>query len=102
MKPTFADLARASLGILVLLASVFPSPADAAHRTGSRKPPGTQIPSALTTNYVTDAKALVQCLLGSQVTVMNETLSDTLVAAGTFSGGTGIIGFESGIVLSTG
>jgi hypothetical protein len=45
---------------------------------------------------------LVTALLGPGVTVSNVTFTGTNVAAGTFAGGTGIIGFESGIILSSG
>jgi hypothetical protein len=45
---------------------------------------------------------LVNMLLGGGVTVSNVQYSGVNHAAGTFSGGTGIIGFESGIILSTG
>ena len=45
---------------------------------------------------------LVNMLLGGGVTVSNISYSGINHAAGTFSGGTGIIGFEDGIILSTG
>jgi hypothetical protein len=47
---------------------------------------------------------LVNTLTGSStsVTVSNIQYTGNSVAAGTFTGGTGIIGFDSGIVLSTG
>jgi len=45
---------------------------------------------------------LVNILLGGGVTVSNITFQGVNHSAGTFSGGTGIIGFESGIILSTG
>lgn len=45
---------------------------------------------------------LVNTLMGGGITVSNVTYSGANVAAGTFSGGTGIIGFESGIILSSG
>ena len=45
---------------------------------------------------------LVNILLGEGVTVSNVVYSGANVAAGNFSGGTGIIGFESGIILSSG
>ncbi len=45
---------------------------------------------------------LVNVLLGGGVTVSNVTYTGTTVSAGTFTGGTGIIGFESGIILSSG
>ncbi|MCB9857421.1 MAG: choice-of-anchor L domain-containing protein [Phycisphaerales bacterium] len=45
---------------------------------------------------------LVTALLGPGVSVSNISYTGANVAGGTFSGGTGIIGFESGIMLSSG
>ncbi len=45
---------------------------------------------------------LVDALLGPDVTVSNVTYTGANRAAGTFSGGSGIIGFDSGIILSSG
>ncbi len=45
---------------------------------------------------------VVNALLGTGVTISNVTFSGANHAAGTFAGGTGIIGFESGVVLSSG
>ena len=45
---------------------------------------------------------LVNQLVGSGITVSNVSYTGANVAAGKFHGGTGIIGFEEGIVLSTG
>lgn len=45
---------------------------------------------------------LVNNLLGGGVSVSNVVYTGANCAAGTFSGGTGIIGFESGIILSSG
>ncbi len=45
---------------------------------------------------------LVNTLLGGGVAVSGVSYSGVNIAAGTFSGGTGIIGFEDGIILSTG
>lgn len=45
---------------------------------------------------------LVESLLGGGVSVSNVKFSGVDRSAGTFSGGTGILGFESGVVLSTG
>ena len=45
---------------------------------------------------------LVNTLLGGGVTVSNVTYTGANVAAGTFIGGTGIIGIESGVILSSG
>ncbi|MBI5763327.1 MAG: choice-of-anchor L domain-containing protein [Planctomycetes bacterium] len=45
---------------------------------------------------------LVTALLGPGVSVSNVTYTGVNVAAGTFSGGTGIVGFASGVILSSG
>ncbi len=45
---------------------------------------------------------LAQSLVGPGVTISNVTYTGANVAAGTFSGGEEIIGFESGIILSSG
>src|SRR5262245_30823522 len=46
--------------------------------------------------------ALVNALIGTGVQVSNITYKGNNVSSGLFTGGTGIIGFESGIILSTG
>lgn len=51
---------------------------------------------------VLEPSDLATQLAGSGVTVSNATLTGVDVAAGNFTGGSGIIGFESGIVLSSG
>ena len=48
------------------------------------------------------AEDLVNNLLGEGVAVSNVTLKGANIAAGTFTGGEGILGFENGIILSTG
>ena len=45
---------------------------------------------------------LANTLLGGGVSISNVVFVGANHTAGTFSGGTGIIGFESGIILSTG
>ncbi len=45
---------------------------------------------------------LVQALLGTGVSYSNVTYQGVGTSAGTFTGGNGIIGFDSGIILSTG
>jgi len=45
---------------------------------------------------------LVTALIGPGVTASNISFTGVPIAAGTFTGGTGIIGFESGIILSSG
>jgi hypothetical protein len=46
--------------------------------------------------------ALVTALTGQGITVSNVTYKGTNMSSGEFTGGTGILGFESGIILSTG
>src|SRR5262245_21548426 len=53
-------------------------------------------------NHGATAAALANMLVGSGVTISNVTYTGDPRAAGSFSGGTGIIGFASGIVLGTG
>ena len=48
------------------------------------------------------ADMLVSAIVGDGVAVSNISYRGNGVSAGTFTGGTGIIGFESGIILSTG
>ena len=48
------------------------------------------------------AASLVQALVGAGVTTSNITFNGAPIAAGTFSGGTGIVGFAQGIILSSG
>ncbi|MGI6776860.1 MAG: choice-of-anchor L domain-containing protein [Acetivibrionales bacterium] len=45
---------------------------------------------------------LVEQLLGAGVSVSNVSYTGADIAAGTFSNGSGIIGFEEGIILSSG
>jgi hypothetical protein len=52
--------------------------------------------------YVTDANEIVQALVGTQVQIANATLLAAGTAAGTFVGGSGVIGFDSGVILGTG
>lgn len=50
----------------------------------------------------TGAAELLQCLLGPDVTVTNAILTGAPQAAGTFTGALGVIGFDQGIILSSG
>ena len=62
-------------------------------------------PTALSTVSLADGltlQQLIDALVGDDVTVSNITYTGANIAAGTFSGGSGIIGFEDGIVLSSG
>ena len=55
-----------------------------------------------TTTPAVGVGELLQCLLGPDVTVSNATLTAAPQAAGTFVGGLNVIGFEQGIILSSG
>lgn len=54
------------------------------------------------TNQSLTATALAQSLVGKGVTISNVTFTGAPLAAGTFAGGQGIIGFDKGIILSNG
>lgn len=57
---------------------------------------------ALTVNPSVTAAALAEKLVGKGITISNVKFQGAEAAKGIFSGGTGIIGFEEGIILSTG
>jgi hypothetical protein len=78
--------------------------AHAARVAGPSKPhnTGPTTPQAgLAVNYANLAQ-LLDCLVGPGVAVNNAHMTGAPVAFGTFSGGAGIIGFDSGIILSSG
>jgi len=59
--------------------------------------------SALVVTASNDANALANALAGSGVTISNATLSAaSSTGAGTFTGGAGAIGFDNGVLLTTG
>jgi hypothetical protein len=59
--------------------------------------------SAMTVSASNDANALANALAGSGVTISNVSLSTaSSTAAGTFSGAAGAVGFNSGVLLTTG
>ncbi|MBK9128867.1 MAG: choice-of-anchor L domain-containing protein [Phycisphaerales bacterium] len=69
------------------------------------KPPAQPASRALTTHDLASGLTpadVVNALLGPGVAASQIQFSGALTAAGTFSGGTGIVGFESGIILSSG
>lgn len=91
----------------LLLASRKNAPAQ-----GSRRPETKesfpQTAQALSSLIVQDmdsgitAEDMAQALVGSGVTISNTTYTGLATASGVFSGGDGIIGFESGILLTSG
>jgi hypothetical protein len=83
------SLALAALAVVAGLLAMSPHPARAALAPEDLSGPLT--PDDLATQ-----------LVGEGVTVSNVTYTGADVAAGQFTGGTGIIGFESGIMLSSG
>lgn len=56
----------------------------------------------LITAYDTSPEALVNKLLGENLQVSNIQLKGSLVSTGTFTGGIDVIGFDEGIILSSG
>ncbi len=103
-------LALTALGTLASVAALG-SFAGAQQRT--HLPPGgsnwvrqnSLVPGLVTHDMATGgqtAASLVQALVGTGVTITNIQFNGAPVAAGTFSGGTGIIGFEQGVILSSG
>jgi hypothetical protein len=109
-----------NLGSIVLMAALTLSVAAAA--SAQQHKPRPRLARGQTTNWTPHAGAnalvgglvtqnigpgltpaqLATTILGAGVAIQNVTFTGANVAAGTFQGGTGIIGFESGIVLSTG
>lgn len=57
---------------------------------------------ALTITTSSDATALANALVGSGVTISNATLIGTTTQQGSFSGATGAIGINSGVILTSG
>lgn len=57
---------------------------------------------AVETLAVHTAEELVQSLVGAGVTISNVTFRGTAASAGFFTGGEAIIGFDQGVILSTG
>lgn len=93
-------------GILVLAA---PSSAQGRGRhspRASRSSAHAQGPGGLVTHDLANGgetpASLVQALVGPGSVITNIQYTGAPIAAGTFSGGTGIVGFDSGVVLSSG
>jgi hypothetical protein len=64
--------------------------------------PAFAVLSTIDLNSGATPETLANALLGGGITVTNVIYNGDNVASGSFSGGTGVIGFESGIVLTSG
>jgi len=111
MKTTRRSIQRISVLILIALLLVGIAAAERTGTAGDAKEryirDYSQIHSdtGLETSDLTTgitATDLVNHLLGSGINISNVRYTGADLAAGTFTGGTGIIGFEEGIILSTG
>ena len=110
MKTKFSRSKKAIIGIAlaaVIIASVFTVTFSAAQgvRVSNEGTDKVQTSGGLVTadlNSGLTPTDLANMLMGGGVTITNINYSGANIAAGTFSGGTGIIGFESGIILSSG
>jgi hypothetical protein len=91
----------AALGLLLAIGIVGIALAADGRPDGTNytPPTGQRSISVTPTSNVAD---LLQCLLGPNVTVISSSLNAAAVAAGTFSGALNILGFDQGIVLSSG
>lgn len=92
-----AAAAAALLALLLATAAAHAAPSRQSIPRGAKSQTGTW-----TFTLSTDAAALVQCLLGEAITTRNEVLTAPDSAAGTFLGGLDVVGFDGGVVLSTG
>jgi hypothetical protein len=95
-----APLALSWRGLLVIALAM----AFVAALTGTSLPERAAASGGLDTENLNELtpEELADSLVGSGVEVSNVTYTGSPLSAGKFTGGTGIIGFESGIVLSTG
>lgn len=67
--------------------------------------PPSPVPGLVTSDIATGGQtpsSLAQALVGTGVTISNVQYNGAPVAAGTFTGGTGIVGFAGGVILSSG
>lgn len=87
-----------SFAVLVFL----PVASAALERVPSVVPPKSVAGAGLSFTIASTPAPLIQCLIGATIPTRNETLVAADSAAGTFTGGTGIVGFESGLSLSSG
>jgi hypothetical protein len=88
--------------LLLAVPGAAPSTADAAPARGTRPPLVKSEGTGMTFEVSQNAAALVTCLVGSNFQTRNAVLSGSPDAAGSFTGGMDIVGFEGGVALSTG
>ena len=99
-KSVRLTLAGVALGLLLPAAVTAEASTTPQRPTGTNylaRPSGTRL--ATPTASVAE---LLQCLLGPDVTVTNAVLSAAPTAAGTFTGALSVVGFDQGIILSSG
>jgi hypothetical protein len=101
--------ARALSGLAagLALAALLGPPAGATPRTPGNSAPRSRAVSpqrvaTLSVIPVSGVSDLLECLLGAGVSVSNATLTAAPKAVARFAGGTGVVGIESGVILSTG
>jgi hypothetical protein len=87
--------------LLMLLTVVQVAPGAAGRPTGTNYVAKGRVGSDLA-RPATSVTELLQCLLGPNVTVTNAVLVGAPQAAGTFVGALSVIGFDQGIILSSG
>jgi hypothetical protein len=99
------------LAVTVAIASLLAFPASAQRRSRPQRTVQARIPAAsvaggLATHDLATGgetpESLVQALVGPGAIVSNVRYTGAPVAAGTFTGGTAAVGFESGVILSSG
>lgn len=92
---------RTALGLLLAIGIVPIALGANARPDGTTYTPSAQ-GRAISVTLTSNVADLLGCLLGPNVTVTGSSLSAAAVAAGTFSGALNVIGFDQGIVLSSG
>jgi hypothetical protein len=95
-----------SVALALIVCAALVTPAAAAPRVaGPSKVPGAGTPApagpGLSVHYATLA-GLLDCIVGPGVAISNATYFGSLNSFGTFSGGAASIGFDSGVIISSG
>lgn len=100
---TIAKGLRIATGVFLMLAAATLAPAVERVQLGAER--NNYVPhDAMTGIQVqeTDLNGLLQCLIGPDVEISNAVLTAAPGAAGLFMGAAGIIGFDQGLILSSG